>query len=309
MSVMRSLLLAASQNGWLRERASRYKFIRRSVSRFMPGEEIEDALRAAKALEAKKIGGVLTHLGENIRDIREAEEVATHYLAVLGKIREAGLKTEISVKLTQLGLDQSPDLCLGYLKKILEQEEAGKTVWIDMEASSYVDRTLDVYRKTVPEFPRTGVCLQAYLYRTRKDLQELFPLKPSVRLVKGAYKESPNVAFPAKKDVDENYFLLGREMLRAQLDSRMLRAAFGTHDVRLIRRLSDSVAQDGLPKQALEIQMLYGIQRAEQERLAADGYRTAVLVSYGNYWYPWFVRRLAERPANLWFMLKNLFAA
>jgi len=275
----------------------------------MPGEEIEDALRAAKALEAKKIGGVLTHLGENIRDIREAEEVATHYLAVLGKIREAGLKTEISVKLTQLGLDQSPDLCLGYLKKILEQEEAGKTVWIDMEASSYVDRTLDVYRKTVPEFPRTGVCLQAYLYRTRKDLQELFPLKPSVRLVKGAYKESPNVAFPAKKDVDENYFLLGREMLRAQLDSRMLRAAFGTHDVRLIRRLSDSVAQDGLPKQALEIQMLYGIQRAEQERLAADGYRTAVLVSYGNYWYPWFVRRLAERPANLWFMLKNLFAA
>ncbi len=309
MSVMRSLLLAASTNGWLRDRASRYNFVRRSVSRFMPGEEVEDALAAAKTLETKNIGGVLTHLGENIRDIQEAGEVATHYLAALRKIREAGLRTEISVKLTQLGLDQSPEVCLGYLKKILEQEDAGKTVWIDMEASPYVDATLEVYRKAVAEFPRTGVCLQAYLYRTKKDLEGLFALKPSVRLVKGAYKESADIAFPLKKDVDENYFSLGQEMLRAQRDGRMLRAVFGTHDVALIRRLSDLTAREGLPKQALEIQMLYGIQRAEQERLAADGYRTAVLVSYGNYWYPWFVRRLAERPANLWFMLKNLFAA
>lgn len=307
MSVMRSLLLAASTNGWLRDRASRYKFVRRSVSRFMPGERIEDALAATKALEAKRIGGVLTHLGENIRDISEAEEVAAHYLVALRKIREAGLRTEISVKLTQLGLDQSPDLCLSYLRKILQQEDPAKTVWIDMEASPYVDATLDVYRKAVAEFPRTGVCLQAYLYRTKKDLDTLFSLKPSVRLVKGAYKESADIAFAAKKDVDENYFLLGQEMLRAQRDGQMLRVAFGTHDVALIRRLSDLAVQEGLPKQALEIQMLYGIQRAEQERLAAGGYRTAVLVSYGNYWYPWFVRRLAERPANLWFMMKNLF--
>ena len=309
MSLMRSLLLAASQSGWMRDRASRYKFVRRSVSRFMPGEEIEDALGAAKALEAKNIAGVLTHLGENIRDISEAEVVTNQYLTALRKIREGGLRTEISVKLTQLGLDQSPGLCFGYLRKILGQEDAGKTVWIDMEASPYVDATLEVYRRAVAEFPRTGVCLQAYLYRTRKDLEELFALTPSVRLVKGAYREGAEVAFPAKKDVDENYFSLGQEMLRAQRDGRMSRAAFGTHDVALIRRLSDLVAREGLPKQALEVQMLYGIQRAEQERLAVDGYRTAVLVSYGNYWYPWFVRRLAERPANLWFMLKNLFAA
>ena len=309
MSVMRSLLLAASTNGWLRDRASKYRFVRRSVSRFMPGEQIEDALAATKALEAKRIGGVLTHLGENIRDISEAEEVAAHYLVALRKIREAGLRTEISVKLTQLGLDQSPDVCLGYLRKVLQQEDAGKAVWIDMESSPYVDATLDVYRKAVAEFPRTGVCMQSYLYRTKKDLESLFSLKPSVRLVKGAYKESVDIAIPAKKDVDENYFLLGQEMLRAQRDGQMLRAAFGTHDVALIRRLSDLAAQEGLPKQALEIQMLYGIQRTEQERLAAAGYRTAVLVSYGNYWYPWFVRRLAERPANLWFMMKNLFVA
>ena len=309
MSVMRSLLLAASQNDWLRERASRYKFVRRSVSRFMPGEEIADALTAAKALETKKIAGVLTHLGENIRDIREAEDVTNHYLSALRKIREAGLRTEISVKLTQLGLDQSADLCLAYLKRILEQKDATKTVWIDMEASPYVGATLEVYRRAVAEFPRAGVCLQAYLYRTKNDLEALFPLNPSVRLVKGAYKENADIAFPAKKDVDENYFLLAQEMLRAQGDGRMARAAFGTHDVALIRRLSDFASQEGLSKQSLEIQMLYGIQRAEQERLAAEGYRSAVLVSYGNYWYPWFVRRLAERPANLWFMLKNLFAA
>jgi proline dehydrogenase len=309
MNVMRSLLLAASQNGWLRERASRYKFVRRSVSRFMPGEEIEDALTAAKALEEKRIAGVLTHLGENIREVREAEDVTNHYLSALRKIREAGLRTEISVKLTQLGLDQSADLCFGYLKKILEQEDTAKTVWIDMEASSYVDATLRVYRRAVSEFPRTGVCLQAYLYRTKKDLQDLFALKPSVRLVKGAYKESADIAFPRKKDVDENYFLLAQEMLRAQRDARMVRAAFGTHDVSLIKSLSDFAFQEGLPRQSLEIQMLYGIQRVEQERLAGEGYRAAVLISYGNYWYPWFVRRLAERPANLWFMLKNLFAA
>lgn len=309
MSAMRSLLLAASQNGWLRERASRYKFVRRSVSRFMPGEEIEDALAAAKVLESKNILGVLTHLGENICDIREAEDVTNNYLDALREIRKAGLRTEISVKLTQLGLDQSLDSCVAYLKKILEQEDPGKTVWIDMEASNYVDATLEVYRRAVAEFPRSGVCLQAYLYRTKKDLENLLPLKPSVRLVKGAYKESADIAFPAKKDVDENYFSLAQTMLRAQRDEQMVRVAFGTHDVALIRRLSAFAQQEGLPKQSLEIQMLYGIHRAEQERLAADGYRSAVLVSYGNYWYPWFVRRLAERPANLWFMLKNLFAA
>jgi len=307
MSMMRSLLLAASQNTWLREHASQYKFVRRSVSRFMPGEEIGEALEAAKALEEKKIGGVLTHLGENICDAREATEVTNHYLDVLQKIRAAGLRTEISVKLTQLGLDQSTELCFSNVRQILEQEDEGKTIWIDMEASSYVDATLEVYRKTLERFPRTGICLQAYLYRTKEDIEKLFALKPSVRLVKGAYKEAGDVAYPAKRDVDENYFSLGQEMLRAQRDGRMVRGAFGTHDIPLIRRLQEFATKEGMPRHTVEIQMLYGIQRAEQERLAAEGYRSAVLVAYGNYWYPWFVRRLAERPANLWFMLKNLF--
>jgi proline dehydrogenase len=251
---------------------------------------------------------VFTHLGENIRDASEADEVTQHYLIVLERIRAAELQTEISVKLTQLGLDQSVDLCAANVRRILQAEDAGKTVWIDMEASSYVDATLEVYSRVLAEFPRTGVCLQAYLFRTQKDLEALLPMKPSVRLVKGAYKESPDVAFPAKKDVDENYVSLGQTMLRAQHDGAMVRAAFGTHDTVMIKRLADFCATEGMPKSALEIQMLYGIQRAEQERLAAEGYRSAVLLAYGKYWYPWFVRRLAERPANLWFLAKNLFA-
>src|SRR5215468_3629958 len=309
MGVMRSLLLAASQNRWLRGRASHYKFVRRSVSRFMPGEEVEDAIGAAKILESKKIAGVFTRLGENITDVREAEEVTQHYVDVLRKIREAGLHTEISVKLTQLGLDQSAELCVANVKRIVEGENPDKTVWIDMEASNYVDATLDVYRKVLAQFPRTGICLQAYLFRTKQDLEKLLPLKPSVRLVKGAYKEPADIAFPVKRDVNENYFSLGQEMLRAQRDGRMFRVAFGTHDATLIQRLADFTAKEAMPKNALEIQMLYGIQRAEQERLATAGYRSGVLVAYGSFWYPWFVRRLAERPANLWFMVKNLFAA
>jgi proline dehydrogenase len=167
---------------------------------------------------------------------------------------------------------------------------------------------LEVYRRALVEFPRTGICLQAYLFRTKKDLEALLPLKPSVRLVKGAYKEPPSVAFPAKSDVDESYFALGESMLRAQRDGAMFRAAFGTHDTAMIKRLEDFCANERMPQSALEVQMLYGIQRAEQERLATEGYRSAVLVAYGKYWYPWFVRRLAERPANLWFLAKNLFA-
>jgi len=309
MSVMRSLLLAASQNKWLRERASRYKFVRRSVSRFMPGEEVEDAIGAAKVLESKKILGVFTRLGENITDVREAEEVTRHYVDVLQRIRKAGLHTEISVKLTQLGLDQSAELCVANVKRIAAAENPDKTVWIDMEASNYVDATLDVYRKVLAQFPRTGVCLQAYLFRTKQDLENLLSRKPSVRLVKGAYKEPAEIAYPVKRDVDENYFSLGGEMLFAQRDGRMFRVAFGTHDTALIQRLADFTEKEAMPRNALEIQMLFGIQRGEQERLATEGYRSGVLVAYGSYWYPWFVRRLAERPANLWFMLKNLFAA
>ena len=309
MSLMRSLLLAASQNRWLRDHATQYSFVRGTVSRFMPGETLDDALGAAEALRRKKIGTVFTHLGENIKDRAEAQQVTEHYLEVLKRIRENGLDAEISVKLTQLGLDLSPHLCFEHLNAIIDRAEKDSIVWVDMEASNYVDATLDLYRRALTAHPNVGICLQAYLYRTKDDLANLLPLRPSIRLVKGAYNEPPEIAFPHKHDVDESYFVLGRQMLRAKKENRCVRAAFGTHDVALIRRLADCASAEDFAKRDFEVQMLYGIQRAEQERLANEGCTSIVLVAYGSYWYPWFVRRLAERPANLWYMVRNVFAA
>ena len=309
MSLMRTLLLAAAQNQWLRDHATHYRFVRSTVSRFMPGENFKDALGAAQILATKRVGTVFTHLGENIKDRAEARQVTGHYLEVLDQIRNSGMKAEISVKLTQLGLDLSTDFCFDNLKTIIERAEKDSIVWVDMEASNYVDVTLEVYRRALQMFPNVGVCLQAYLRRTREDLSNLMPLCPSIRLVKGAYNEPAEVAFPRKQDVDENYFALAAEMLAAKKEERCVRAAFGTHDLVLIRRLSELASTQGLAKADFEVQMLYGIQRAEQERLAREGCTSMVLVAYGTYWYPWFVRRLAERPANLWFMARNVFAA
>jgi proline dehydrogenase len=309
MSLMRSLLLAAAQNQWLRDHAAHYRFVRSTVSRFMPGENFEDALGAAQNLAGKQIGTVFTHLGENIKDPQEAREVTEHYLRVLDRINSSALRAEISVKLTQLGLDLSAELCFDNLKAILERARKDSIVWVDMEASNYVDVTLEVYRRALQIFPNVGMCLQAYLHRTRDDLSKLLPLRPSIRLVKGAYNEPPEVAFPRKQDVDKNYFALAEVMLTAKQERNCVRAAFGTHDLLLMRRLSELALEKGLAKADFEVQMLYGIQRAEQERLAGEGCTSIVLVAYGTYWYPWFVRRLAERPANLWFMLRNVFAA
>jgi len=309
MALMRSMLLAASQNVWLREHAVKYPFVRRSVSRFMPGETLQAALAAAQALHLKNIGSVFTYLGENVRDRDEAQKVTEHYLDVLERIHEANLPTEVSVKLTQLGLDLSPEFCFDNLEQIIRRESPSATVWVDMEASNYVDATLNIYKSALKSHPNVGLCLQSYLRRTQKDLTDLLPLHPAIRLVKGAYKEPPEIAFPRKADVDENYFVLAQDLLRAQSARGCARAAFGTHDVALIRRLADFLGQQGYAKSSFEVQMLYGIQRVEQERLAREGYRSIVLVAYGSYWYPWFVRRLAERPANLWFMLRNVFSS
>jgi proline dehydrogenase len=309
MSLMRSVLLAASTNKWLRENAVDFPFVRRSVSRFMPGETLEAALEAAQRLATRGIASVFTNLGENVTDRAEAQQVTSHYLEVLRRIHECGLCTEVSVKLTQLGLDLAPEFCFENLEKIILQEKRGSLVWVDMEASAYLDSTLAIYRRALLKYGNVGICLQAYLYRTKKDLQELLPLRPSIRLVKGAYKEALEIAYPKKSDVDENYFELAKTIMAAQAAGQCMRAAFGTHDVSLIRRMAEHAKQNGFAKKEFEIQMLYGIQREEQERLAREGYRSGVLVAYGSYWYPWFVRRLAERPANLWFMARNFFAS
>jgi proline dehydrogenase len=306
MGATRALLLAASQNRFLRERASRYAFVKKSVSRFMPGESLDDAIAAARKLRDQNIGTVLTHLGENIFDAQEAEKVAAHYLQVLEKRQAEILDTEISVKLTQLGLDLSTDLCEQNLRRLLDAEDPAKTLWIDMEASQYVDPTLGIYRKLLATYTNTGICLQAYLHRTTTDVEALLPLKPSIRLVKGAYAEPASVAMQNKNLIDANFFVLSQKLLRAQISGDVRRAAFATHDATLIGRITEFAAAEKIANGEVEVQMLYGIQRAEQVRLANGGWRSGVLIAYGDYWYPWFMRRLAERPANLWFVVRNL---
>ena len=309
MAFLRSFFLVCSQSHWLREQAPRYGFVRRAVSRFMPGETVDDALSAARALRDKSIGTVFTHLGENVSDPAEAERVTLHYLEVLDRIRQQGLETEVSVKLTQLGLDLSAELCYANLRRIIEGAGPRSLVWIDMEASNYVDVTLELYRRARSAHPNVGVCLQAYLYRTATDLAALIPLGAAIRLVKGAYQEPPAIAWPRKKDVDESYFSLAKQLLSSEARAAGVRAAMATHDRKLIQRLIDFAGSARLRKQALEFQMLYGIQRLEQERLAREGWKSVVLVAYGSYWFPWYMRRLAERPANLLFVLRNLLAA
>jgi len=308
MSWIRRMLVSASENGWLRERALRYRFIRSAAARFLPGEDIEAALAAARRLSRDGIRTLLTYLGENVRDREESEAVTQQYLALLDAIRAEALPAEISVKLTQLGLDVDRELCYANLEKLLEHA-GSETVWIDMEQSAYVDRTLELYARAQKTHRQTGVCLQAYLYRTEKDLASLVSMGAAVRLVKGAYNEPREIAYAVKAEVDERYFRLAQLLLGAEARRLGVRAVMATHDRKLITRIASWAAQQGIPKTQLEFAMLYGIQRALQVELAREGYRSDVLISYGTHWFPWYMRRLAERPANALFVVRQLFSS
>jgi proline dehydrogenase len=309
MGMARNALLWVSQNQKLRERLPRYRFIRKAVTRFMPGETLEEALSAANILQKKHgINTILTQLGENISDPTEAANVTQHYKNALETIQNRNINGYISVKPTQLGLDLNEELC--YENTALLAAEAAKRnnwVWIDMEQSQYVDRTLNLYKRLRKNFTNTGVCVQAYLYRTAKDIEDLFSLSPAIRLVKGAYAEPKSVAFPDKSDVDTNYLKLSKTIL-SRIRSDKITFGVATHDRKLIGQIQTAAVSNGLTGKDYEIQQLYGIQSAEQKRIAGEGYRMRVLISYGSYWFPWYVRRLAERPANVWFVVKNMFS-
>ena len=304
---MRSVLLAGSTNAWLRDRATKYAFVKRSVRRFMPGERVEDAIVAAQELQADRITTILTRLGENITSGDEAEEVTQHYLQVIDKVAATGLDAQISIKPTQLGLDLDRAMCERNLDRIVERAEArGNFVWIDMESSPYVEPTLALFRRTRARTMRIGIALQAYLYRTADDVESLLPLGPAVRIVKGAYLEPPDVAYPRKPDVDENYYKLCVRLLAPDAPPGTL-LHIATHDAALVERVSAHISQARVPDSRYEFAMLYGIQRGLQLRLVREGKPLRVLISYGDYWFPWYMRRLAERPANVWFVMKNLF--
>ena len=297
MSLMRKVLLAGSTNAWLRDRATRAAFVQRSVRKFMPGERIEDALRAAEELKPAGITTILTALGENLTRPEEAEAVTQHYLEVFDKVAAAGLDAHVSVKPTQLGLDLDRAMC-----------ERNNFLWIDMEYSRYVDPTLQLYRRARARSARIGIALQAYLYRTAADVEALLPLGPAVRVVKGAYLEPPDVAFPKKADVDDNFYELCVRLMSPEAQRAGTLQHIATHDAALADRLAAYAKEHDVPSSAYEFAMLYGIGVGQQKRLAAEGKRLRVLISYGEYWFPWYMRRLAERPANVWFVMRNLFS-
>jgi len=309
MSVARKLLLAASTNAWLRDHATKTAFVRRSVAAFMPGERLEDALAAARAQEPRGIGTIFTHLGENVGLAEEARAVGAHYLAVMDAVHAAGLNAQVAVKPTHLGLDIDAALALEQLQELVSHAEAtGSFLWLDMESSPYVDRTLDLFRQLRQRSPRVGVALQAYLHRTAADIDRLVPLGAAIRLVKGAYLEPPAIAFPDKRDVDEHFFTLARRLLAEDAVAAGGLLHIATHDAALVDRLQAVIAAKAVPRPAYEFAMLYGIQRPLQARLVAAGAPLRVLIAYGPHWFPWYMRRLAERPANLTFVLKNLVA-
>jgi proline dehydrogenase len=304
---MRGLLLWASRNRWLREHLSRTRFVRRAVRRFMPGEELADALAAADANRRDGIAAVFTLLGENLTTTDDADRVAAHYHLVLDEIATRGLDAEISVKPTQLGLDLDPEVTFAHVAALARHAEvSGTWVWIDMEGSAYTDATVALYERAASAHRNVGLCVQAYLRRTPDDLRRRFAVAPAIRLVKGAYDEPEGIAWRGARNVDSAFAAVATMLLEAQAAGRATRGVLATHDTELIAQELAVGAALGLARDRIEVAMLYGIRAGEQRRLAREGVATRCLIAYGDYWYPWYLRRLAERPANVIFALRSL---
>ena len=315
--MLRALLIYLSKAAWARRIVTGWSFARRASSRFVAGETLDAAILAVEGLNARGMNATLDHLGEQVTTGAEARSAAKDYLVILDRICAAEVRSNASLKLSQLGLGVDLELCRENLRRIVQlAAECGIFIRIDMEDFSTVDRTLDVYRSLVQDgLTNVGLVLQAYLFRTEADLQSLMAEGARIRLCKGAYKEPGSVAFARKSDVDRNYDRLASMMIAAarqngaepsSADGRIpARTALATHDPRRIAFARQEAARLGLPRQALEFQMLYGIRGDLQQSLVAEGYPVRVYVPYGTEWYPYYVRRLAERPANVWFFLSN----
>ena len=303
---MRKILLWMARNQWLKERLPRLRFVRKAVRRFMPGEDVDAAFGAAAALSAGGQGILLTRLGENLSRIVEADDVAAHYRAILDRGASLARPIELSVKPTQLGLDIDEDACLRHLDDLAGRaESAGTWLWVDMESSAYVERTLVLYERLKARHRNVGICLQAYLRRTPADIHRLLPLEPAVRLVKGAYDEPADVAWRRRAEVDGAFQAAALIIAEAARDGRA-RLALGTHDGSLVERIATFADAADVPRECLAVHMLYGIRAGELRRLQKAGFPAFTLIAYGDHWYPWYMRRLAERPANVWFALRQL---
>lgn len=303
--MLRSTLLWASRNPAIERLVRSSRAMRPLVSRFMPGETIADALRAAKALKAEGTPSIITYLGENVASDAAADATVAEYERLLAALAAQGADAHVSIKLTQFGWDLDRPRALERVRAVARMALAGRTTLaIDMESSPYVDSTVDAYETLAREFPCVALCLQAYLHRTPADARRLLPVRPYIRLVKGAYREPASVALQRREDVSARYRELARELLGHAGDG--VRVAFGTHDLDLLKLLLRDARELRVPASAYEVQMLYGINSEARRALAAEGERVRVLISYGAAWYPWFMRRLAENPANLLLVARSL---
>jgi proline dehydrogenase len=307
VQLLRSSLLWASRNGRVERIVRSSRAMRPLVSRFMPGESIGEAISAVRRLKAEGTPVIMTYLGENVATDADAEETVAEYERLFAALKREGADAHVSIKLTQFGWDVDKARALDRVRRLAGLAATNNTILaIDIESSPYVDSTVDAYERLARESSNVALCLQAYLHRTPKDVVRLLPLPPYIRLVKGAYRETSDIALQQRAEIDRQYEALAIQLLAAHVKSGA-RVVFGTHDLALVERIRAAARQLGVKDSALEVQMLYGIQDAGRRKLAQEGLRTRVLISYGEAWYPWFMRRLAEKPSNLMLVTRNLF--
>ena len=317
--MLRAFFISLSKATWAQRWITRWGFAWRAASRFIAGENGEEAILAIRQLNESGILATLDHLGENTSSAAEARKSTDEILQVLDQIHISGVRSNVSIKLSQIGLLLDDELCQQNLARILQKAQlTNNFVRIDMEDSSLTAKTLDALRwARAHGFFNVGIVIQSYLHRSAADVRMLIEEGIRVRLVKGAYQEPASVAYPAKEDVDKAFDQLAELLLAGSLSHRVDSnptdgrvpplAAIASHDVKRIQFAREVQQKLGLPKEALEFQMLYGIRRDLQQELAAAGYPVRVYVPYGTHWYPYFMRRLAERPANVWFFISNFF--
>ena len=303
--VTRNALLYLSRREGLKDFATRFRFFKKMTTRFVAGEDIEEAIAAIREINQKGCTASFDHLNESVTGAGETEEEVREYLQILSRIDDTGIQSNVSIKLTQFGLEIDPELAYKNARRIVEDAaRRGNFVRVDMEASHVTQITIDIFKRLRAEFGLNdvGIVMQSYLRRTFDDVRDLLKIPARIRICKGAYNEPPEVAFPDKKDVDENYVRVMKTLL-----SSGVYHGIATHDPKMIEATIDYTQREGIGREAFEFQMLYGIRRDLQVQLARAGYNMRVYVPYGKHWYPYFMRRLAERPANIWFVLKNMF--
>lgn len=314
--MLQRMLLALSRAAWAQGAITRLPPARRVARRFVAGESLEAALDTVRVLNRAGLRATLDFLGESVRSQAEACAAADEYLRALDAIHRAGVQSNVSIKLTQFGLDIDEAFCADNVRRVVARaKQLGNFVRVDMESTLHTERTLELVRVLRRDFSAIGAVLQAYLYRTEQDLIALTDAGVPIRLCKGAYDEPPSKAFPRKEDVDANYkrlipLLLDRAASAAPAEDGRVPplAAFATHDERMIDAVKAYAEAKHIPRDCFEFQMLYGVRRELQISLVQAGYAVRVYVPYGTHWYPYFMRRLAERPANLWFFVRSLFA-